>query len=206
MEDIKEHLKDISEMRAMMERNSKFLSLSGLSGVSAGLVALCGAVAAWWYFGKSFDFIRTPIQHTREEVYTFFAADAGLVMLFAVGLAALFSRRMAKKKDLPLWTATSKTLLINLLLPILAGGAFCLILLWHGAVAFIPASMLLFYGMALLNASKFTLPEIRYLALTELVLGLACAVWIGHGLVFWALGFGIAHIVYGAVMYFKYER
>ena len=127
-------------------------------------------------------------------------------MLFAVGLAALFSRRMAKKKDLPLWTATSKTLLINLLLPILAGGAFCLILLWHGAVAFIPASMLLFYGMALLNASKFTLPEIRYLALTELVLGLACAVWIGHGLVFWALGFGIAHIVYGAVMYFKYER
>ncbi len=206
MEDIKEHLKDISEMRAMMERNSKFLSLSGLSGVSAGLVALAGAVAAWWYFGKSFDYIRTPLQHTREEVYTFFAADAGLVMLLAVSLAALFSRRMAKKKDLPLWTATSKTLLINLLLPLFAGGAFCLILLWHGTVAFIPASMLLFYGMALLNASKFTLPEIRYLAITELVLGLACAVWIGHGLVFWALGFGIAHIVYGAVMYFKYER
>ncbi|HEX2898591.1 MAG TPA: hypothetical protein VHS96_02615, partial [Bacteroidia bacterium] len=62
------------------------------------------------------------------------------------------------------------------------------------------------YGMALLNASKFTLPEIRYLAITELVLGLACAVWVGHSLIFWALGFGIAHIVYGAVMYFKYER
>lgn len=206
MEDIKEHLKDIQAMRAMMERNSKFLSLSGLSGVSAGLCALAGAVAAWWFLGRSSAYPSAPIVYGKAELYSFFALDAGLVMLFAVGLAALFSRRMAKKKNLPLWTPTSKLLLINLFLPLATGGAFCLILLWHGSIGFIPSAMLLFYGMALLNASKFTLPEIRYLAITELVLGLACAVWVGHSLIFWALGFGIAHIVYGAVMYFKYER
>jgi hypothetical protein len=206
MEDLKEHLKDISEIRSMMERHSKFLSLSGLSGLSAGLCALAGAIVAWFYLGRSFDYIRVPVKHTRAEFYQFLALDAGLVLVSALGLAIFFSLRMARKKNIPMWTPTGKLLLINLIVPIIAGGAFCLILLGHGAVAFIPAAMLLFYGMALLSASKFTLPEMRYLAIAELLLGLACAIWIGHGLIFWALGFGIAHIVYGAVMYFKYER
>lgn len=206
MDDLKEHLRDISEIRNMMERHSKFLSLSGLSGISAGICALVGAVAAWFYLGRSLDFIREPIRHTRDEVLGFLALDAGLVMVTALAFATLFSLRMARKKSIPMWTPTGKLLLINLLIPLIVGGIFCLILLWHREIAFIPASMLLFYGMALLNASKFTLPEMRYLALTELALGLACAVWIGHGLLFWAMGFGIAHIVYGAVMYFKYER
>lgn len=206
MEDIKEHLKDISEIRAMMERNSKFLSLSGLSGVSAGVCALIGAAVAAAYMGITFEWLRQPIPLNRNDIYAFFGLDAGLVVIFAVGLAAVFSRRMAKKKDLPLWNSTSKLLLINLLIPLVTGGAFCLILVWHESYPFIPAAMLLFYGMALLNASKFTLPEMRYLAITELVLGLICAVWVWYSLIFWALGFGVAHIAYGAWMYFKYER
>jgi hypothetical protein len=206
MANIEDHLKDISEIRSLMERNSKFLSLSGLSGVSAGLCAIVGAIVAWWYLGKSLDFAHIPVMHTQGELYTFFVLDAGLVMVSAVGLATMFSVRMARKKKLPLWTTTSKLLLVNLLMPLFAGAAFCLILMYHGDIAYIPASMLLFYGLALLNASKYTLPEMRYLALTEIVLGLACAVWLGHGLVFWAVGFGLMHIVYGAVMYFKYER
>jgi predicted lysophospholipase L1 biosynthesis ABC-type transport system permease subunit len=209
MEDIKEHLKDIQEIRAMMERNSKFLSLSGLSGVSAGIVALAGAFAAWWYLGKTARYEPLGLgahPGSPYTIYAFFALDAGLVMLFAVGLAAFFSRRMALKKGLPLWTPTSKLLLLNLLIPLAAGGAFCLVLLMHGSIEFIPACMLLFYGMALLNASKFTLPEIRWLGISELILGLACAVWYMHSIYFWALGFGVAHIIYGAVMYYKYER
>ena len=206
MEDIKEHLKDISEIRAMMERNSKFLSLSGLSGVSAGVCALVGAAVAAVYMGIQFEFLSQGIPWSRTDLYAFFGLDAGLVIVFAVGLAAIFSRRMAKKKNLPLWNGTSKLLLINLLIPLVTGGIFCLILIWHENYGFIPAAMLLFYGMALLNASKFTLPEMRYLAITELILGLVCAVWIWYSLIFWALGFGIAHIAYGAWMYFKYER
>jgi hypothetical protein len=206
MEDIKEHLKDIQEIRAMMERNSKFLSLSGLSGVSAGVVALVGVIAAWWYLGQSIDYVSTPAERSVSHLYRFLAMDAALVMLFAVGLATLFSVRMARKKNLPLWTPTSKLLLLNLLIPLVAGGAFCLILLWHHDIQFIPAVMLLFYGMALLNASKFTVPEMRWLAISELILGLGCAIWVRHSLIFWALGFGIAHMAYGTVMYFRYER
>jgi hypothetical protein len=209
MEDIKEHLKDIHEIRAMMERNSKFLSLSGLSGVSAGIVALLGAFAAWWYLGKTYLYEPLGLgahPGSPYSIFAFFALDASLVMIFAIGLAAFFSRRMALKKGLPLWTPTSKLLLLNLLIPLAAGGAFCLILLMHGSIEFIPASMLLFYGMALLNASKYTLPEIRWLGISELVLGLCCAIWFSQSILFWALGFGVAHILYGAVMYYKYER
>lgn len=206
MDNIQEHLKDISEIRAMMERNSKFLSLSGLSGISAGIVALSGAVLAHFYLDNALQSWSMPISEMRSRLLTFFIADAAVVVILAVGLALLFSHRMARKKSLPFWTGTSKMLLINLLIPLVTGGAFCLILIYHHAYPFVGASMLLFYGMSLLNASKFTLPEIRYLALTELVLGLACAIWVGQGLLFWALGFGVAHIIYGIVMYWKYER
>ena len=206
MDDLKEHLRDISEIRGMMERHSKFLSLSGLSGLSAGLCALIGAIVAWFYLGKSLDFAGFPMRHTTQELYWFFVIDAGLVMVCALALATLFSLRMARKKSIPIWSPSGKLLMINLLSPLVVGGAFCLILLFHGELEIIPAAMLLFYGLALLNASKFTLPEIRYLAFTELILGLACTLWWQHSLIFWALGFGIGHIVYGGVMYFKYER
>lgn len=206
MDDLKGHLKDISEMRAMMERHSKFLSLSGLSGISAGICALVGAVAAWLYLGRSFDFLGGPIGHSRSDLLCFFAADAGLVLVSALALATFFSVRMARKKGIPVWTPTGKLLLVNLLLPLLAGGAFCLILASQGHIELVAPSMLLMYGLSLLNASKFTLPEMRYLAITEIVLGLAATWWSGHGLLFWALGFGIAHMVYGAVMYYHHER
>lgn len=193
-------------MRALMERNSKFLSLSGLSGVSAGVCALIGAFFAWNFLGDLDSFGQHSVTHTAFERYVFFFLDSGLVMLSALISATFFSLRMAKKKKLPMWTPSSKQLLINLLIPLAAGGAFCLILLSHELIALIPASMLIFYGISLLNASKYTLPEIKWLAISEIVLGLICAIWVEKSLIFWALGFGILHIIYGIVMYMKYER
>ena len=206
MEDIQDHLKDIKEMRALMERNSKFLSLSGLSGVSAGICALIGALVAWQFLDGSFAVGQHSVRHTQSDLYFFFFLDAGLVMLAALLSATFFSLRMAKKKKLPVWTPSSKQLLINLILPLVSGAAFCLILLWHGVIALIPASMLIFYGLSLLNASKYTLAEIKWLAISEIILGLLCAIWVEASLIFWAIGFGILHIIYGIVMYMKYER
>ena len=65
---------------------------------------------------------------------------------------------------------------------------------------------LLFYGLALYNAGKYTLDEIRYLGVSEIILGLLGCIFIGYGLMFWALGFGVLHIVYGFMMWWKYER
>lgn len=206
MEEIKDHLRDIREIRSLMEQNTKFLSLSGLSGVAAGICALIGAFAAWLYLGQHFDYIFGVGRVHRGDVNLFLAVDVLLVLVCALGSAAFFSRRLALKKGLEVWNKTALNLLWHLAIPVGAGAIFCLIQLYHGLVFWIPATMLLFYGMALLNASKFTLPEMRYLGISELVLGLACAVWFQYGLIFWAVGFGVLHIVYGLVMYYKYEQ
>lgn len=215
MEDLKTHLKDISEIRTMMERSTKFISLSGLSGVSAGICALIGAGFAWswlsargWESGEPF--------HAGEYLYAmrgvewdfvkFFVLNAGLTLVASLGLAMLFSVRLAKKRNLPIWNKTALNLGISIMIPLVAGGLLCLIQLWHGVYGWVASTTLIFYAMALLNASKFTLPEIRWLGISELVLGLACALMPGYGLHFWALGFGLLHILYGIIMYVRYER
>ena len=206
MEEIKEHLRDISEIRSMMERNSKFLSLSGLSGVSAGVFGLLGTISGYLFLET--DVFRSPGNGyvSEGEFLEFFAITAFLVLLGAVGSALFFSMRMARKRSLPMWNKTAQNTLISLVIPLAAGGVFCMIMALHGHYVFIPALTLLFYGMALLNASKNTFKEIRYLGYSELVLGLLCAAFPLQGLLFWGFGFGVIHIAYGAVMYFKYER
>ena len=196
MNDVDQHLKDITEIRSMMERSSKVLSLSGLSGVGAGVIAIAGVLFAQWI-------------HTRvapDDVITYLVGDAVVVLILGIGTAVLFSHRMARKKTLPVWTATSRFLIVDLAIPLGAGGLFCYALLRHGSYGLIPGTMLIFYGLALINGSKYALKEIRYLGLTELVLGCVAVFVPDQGLTIWALGFGIMHIVYGLQMYFRYER
>ena len=206
MDEYRNHLQDISEIRSLMEQNSKFLSLSGLSGISAGIAALSGAAAVYLYLGQSVDYLTPLMRSNFAEPLVYMVAVAGIVLISALGLAAFFSMRMARKRNIPIWNASARLMLINLLIPITAGGLFCLAQVMHHSAIWVAATMLLFYGMDLLNASKYAQPEIRYLGYSEIFLGLLCAVWTGNGLLFWALGFGVLHIVYGAVMYFKYER
>jgi len=208
MERLDDSLKDISEIRSMMERSSKFLSLSGLSGVSAGIVALAGAGLAQWYQLQVMGEI--PLggleQVRNASVQTFFVIDAGLVFVVAVGLAILFSIRMARRKGLPVWNSVAKRVIRELSIPLLAGAGMCLIFMAHGLFALVPSLSLVFYGVALVNTSNFTLKELRLLGIAEIVLGLAAAFAVRYSLFFWAAGFGILHIVYGAVMYARYER
>ncbi|MCB9235328.1 MAG: hypothetical protein H6581_26980 [Bacteroidia bacterium] len=215
MEDLKSHLKDISEIRTLMERSTKFLSLSGLSGVSAGICALVGAGVAWnwltargWHADEAFSAgtYLYALRGLEWDFVQFFFLDAGLTLVLALATAMFFSLRMARKKGLPIWNKTALNLGINMAIPLVAGGLLCLIQLYHGVFGWIASTTLLFYGMALLNASKYTLPEIRWLGVSEIALGLACAFLPGYGLHFWAIGFGLLHIVYGIVMYMRYER
>lgn len=200
MNEIDQRLKDLSDIRSMMERSSKFLSLSGLAGVSVGIIALMGAAAAY----RRLSINKTLAEP--ENVLTFFILDAVAVLLLAVGFAIFFTTRMARKKGLPVWSNTTKYLLTSLVIPLATGGVFCLILWYHGLVLLIPAATLMFYGLALLNSSKHTLEEIRYLAAAEILLGLATALLLDHWLIFWSIGFGALHIVYGIFMYLKYEK
>ena len=81
-----------------------------------------------------------------------------------------------------------------------------LILAWHGAVSLVAPVTLIFYGLALVNAGKYTTPEIVVLGIAEIVTGLAAAVWLPYGIWFWGAGFGFYHIIYGITLYHKYDR
>ncbi len=201
-----DQLKALSEMRDLMNRSSRFLSLSGLSGICAGVFALIGAGFAWQYL-YSYD----GTSHSRMFsdsflFYSFFIVDAGLVLFFSLIAGWYFSNKRAKKAGVPLFDETALRMLANLFIPLATGGLFCIALLYYGVVGLIAPATLIFYGLALLNASKYTVKDIRFLGICQIILGLISTMFIFHGLIFWALGFGVLHIIYGTVLYYKYER
>jgi predicted lysophospholipase L1 biosynthesis ABC-type transport system permease subunit len=208
MDEFESGLRDISAIRSMMERASKFLSLSGLSGVSAGIVALAGAWTASLAMQRSGAHIPLPGEQGGAEPWLgrFLMADAISVLVIALACSTYFSVRMAKKKGHPLWGPTTPYLLAALMIPLAAGGAFCGVLLLHGIYGLLPAAMLVFYGLALLNAGNFTFSEVRYLGIIDILLGLTAGFQPALGLILWAGGFGILHIVYGVLLYAKYEK
>lgn len=212
-QDHRNHLDSLHEIRSLMERSSRFISLSGLSGVVAGSFALFGALMAYLYLGITpFDQQRIYYETVAGankwgmDYITFFLVDATLVLIAALSVGIFFTTRKARQKGQKIWDALTRRLLLNLSIPLVAGGIFCLALFFHGYNGLIAPSTLIFYGLALVNASKYTLNDVRYLGISEIVLGLLALFLLGYGLEFWAIGFGVLHILYGTLMYFKYER
>lgn len=207
MKEIPEYEKDLASIRTIMERSSKFISLSGLSGVLAGIYALCGATAAYFM-------IHYPISPLHYRIYS--VNEPGVLIKLILLAACVFvaslltglwlSNKKARKHGQKLWSPATRTILINISIPLLTGGIFILILLNTGHFGLAAPASLVFYGLALIQGSLNTFDEIRYLGFSEIVLGLISAMLPGYGLVFWALGFGILHIVYGAIMYNKYDK
>lgn len=208
MKETSQHLEAIQDIRNMMKKSTRFLSLSGLSGVFAGIYALTGGLIGC-YYGQS---VILDWAYEKEgafslnDIYLRFIILAGSILLLSILTAYFFSNRKAKREGHSLFDHTALRVLINLAIPLVAGGVFCIALLYHGAVAFVAPTMLLFYGLALINASKYTYDDIRYLGILEIVLGLINAFNLHNGLIYWMAGFGILHIIYGASMWFKYER
>ena len=156
--------------------------------------------------GAQWEYMRSVRPKLNMSIERFFMLDAGIVLITALLLATFFSLRKARQKDLPIWNKTAQYVMISMAIPLIAGGLFCLIQASQGIYRWISATTLLFYGMALLNASKYTLKEVQLLGLSQMLVGLVCAMLPGYGLYFWALGFGLLHIIYGIVMYLKYDR
>lgn len=205
--DKQEHLETLSEIRTIMERSSRFISLSGLSGVFAGVFALAGAWMAYQKLNSSeiAEYSRNGTAFNFSN-YTYYIAVALCVLVASLAAGSILTMRKAKRQGLPLWDNTAKRLLINLMIPLAAGGIFCLMMMYHRLFGLVAPVTLIFYGLALINASKYTLHDIRTLGICQILLGLAATFYVGYGLFFWAFGFGILHIVYGTVMYYKYEK
>ncbi|HEY5470048.1 MAG TPA: hypothetical protein VIK07_05970 [Bacteroidales bacterium] len=203
-------IEDIKAIRKIMEDSSRFLSLSGLSGVFAGVTAIVGALVAYFFILDNGsiqieDYLRSLSSKEALVLRWQLLADAAFVLVLSVLFALYFSMKKAKKDRKNFMTPISKRLLINLLIPLVTGGVFIIVLLLQDYIQLIIPAFLIFYGLALVNAGKFTFGEIFYLGTLEIITGLISAFVPGRGLIFWIIGFGVLHIVYGLAMYRKYE-
>ncbi|REE80472.1 hypothetical protein BX611_2114 [Lutibacter oceani] len=202
----KDYLQDLTEIKSIMNKSTRFLSLSGLSGILAGVYALVGA-----YVG---NFLINSYKNSNSSIsllpISFFelllVGIASIILILSVATAFVLTRKKAKKNKENIWNTASKRLLKNFMIPLIVGGLLCITLYQYNLIGLIAPFTLIFYGLACINASKYTLGNIYYLGLANVIIGLISTQFIGYGLFFWALGFGVFHIIYGVLMYTKYEK
>lgn len=198
----KDYLKNITEIKDLMNKSSRFISLSGLSGIMAGIYALIGAGIAYWLVTT----YSNGVLILDGQIFRLCLLTLFMVAFISVVTGILLTTRKAKKHGSKIWDATSRRLVFNFLIPLIAGGAYILIILSQGKYGQSGGLMLVFYGLALVNASKYSIGDIRYLGYIQIILGLIGAWKPGYGFWLWVIGFGFMHIIYGTWMHFKYDR
>jgi hypothetical protein len=196
-----DYLKDISEIKNLMNKSSRFISLSGLSGILAGIYALIGAALTYYLVITYSD---------GTLLLDGWVFKSAMLILFMIAFLSVITgifltTRKAKKNGEKIWDSSSRRLLFNFLIPLVVGGLYCLIILSQGKYGQTGGLMLIFYGLALVNASKYSIGDIQYLGFIEITLGLIATFFPGLGFWLWVLGFGIMHIIYGTWMHFKYD-
>lgn len=198
---------ELADIKSMMERSTRFLSLSGLAGILAGIYAFVGAGIAWyWVYLPGTEFGNETAALPTADLQVKLLAVAFIVLLLALGTAYLLSQNNSKRKSLTFWSPASKQFILSLFIPVAAGGLFSIALIHESTYQLIAPATLLFYGLGLINASHFTRGEIKNLGIGQLLLGLIAAFFPDYGLICWALGFGVLHVIYGAMMYYRYDR
>ncbi|WLD22891.1 hypothetical protein NU10_09180 [Flavobacterium dauae] len=195
---------DLAHIRSMKERSSRFISLSGLSGIGAGVVGLIAGIYAVIILKKYHVNFNTDYVFDQKMILELFILGISALLL-AIFCGCFFTIRKSKRLGLQIWTATTKKILVQLAIPLVVGGIFVLALLQYRLYGLIAGTTLIFYGLALVNAEKYTYSDIKYLGFLEIILGCLSVFYIGKGLLFWTIGFGFLHIIYGVILYRKYK-
>ena len=192
---------DIKMIREMMEKSSKFLSFNGLSIVFAGFFAIIGTTFVHLFMH---GYICGKLNMTQIKIVLLIIAL--LVLFLSVCSVTFFCWRKARYNHETLFSSTTRRAASSLLLPLLAGGIFSLVLLYRGDIDTACAATLIFYGLGLVNVSRYTLSEIQYLGIAIVIFGLLALFFTNLSLYLWATGFGLCHIIIGLIMYLKYEK
>ncbi|MCX2839591.1 hypothetical protein OQ279_15700 [Salinimicrobium sp. MT39] len=198
-----DYMQDLREIRSIMERSTKFLSLSGVSGVLAGVYALAGVYSVHGIFDQQESLLYKTA--SKEQVLSLLLTGT-LVLLLAITTAVFFSVGKGRERGERVWNAAAKSMLKSMAVPLVTGGLISLIFLAKGLLAFLAPVTLIFYGLALYNAGNYTFSDVKYFGIAQLVLGLLAIYFTQYSLMFWAVGFGILHIIYGIYVNYKYER
>lgn len=196
------YLKDIGHIKDMMNRSSRFISLSGVSGIFAGCYAIIGGLFTYYYF---FPKQEEQLNYASSTFYEI-VLTALLVLVLSIATAIFLTSRKAKKHNAKIWDITTYRLVINFLIPLVTGGIYIILKLNSQHYGLTASLMLIFYGLALVNASKYTIGNIKYLGFAEIILGLICAAFPGYGFWFWMIGFGLFHIIYGSIMFVEEKK
>ncbi|WP_104384241.1 hypothetical protein [Sphingobacterium sp. HMA12] len=199
----KDLFKELGQIRSLMEKSSKFVSISGLSGVLIGCYALLGTLLGY-YITTNTEVLNNQFSGDLT-LLNIFLILAILILVLSLLTGWLMARKKAKKSRQSIWNITSKSLLFAVSIPLVTGGLLALILLAQGYYHLIAGMLLIFYGVALAAGSIYTFTEVRWLGILEICLGLLALYLPDHGLLFWGLGFGGLHIIYGFIVYKKYE-
>jgi len=212
MENKEKHLEALTGIRALMERSSRWVSFSGVSLVSAGIIAIIGAVVVSVYLKMGFltqdkaMMPGIPGSNSDPEIISTLIITALIIFTVALAAALVISSRKAKQQNMIFWDSMTKRVFLNHFIFLFTGGVFCIILVYYGIYFLIVPAMLIFYGLALINVSKFTMNEIAQLGIIEILLGVFASFLTVYPLLMWVIGFGVLHLVYGSYVYFKYER
>ncbi|HMT66190.1 MAG TPA: hypothetical protein PLA17_05440 [Bacteroidales bacterium] len=205
-----QHLEDIQAIRRLMESSSRFLSLSGLSGIITGVLGIAGALGAQLIITRicaPVDWYARPFAEGPDGIREFLPLFVmmAVILILAFSVAAFLSTRKARKSGIKAWTPVTRRMLVSLLIPLGTGGLFILLTAATVPAGVIVASTLIFYGLALISAGKFTFGEIHWLGVLEVAAGLFCLALPQYSVLIWVLGFGLLHIVYGLFMHLRYR-
>ena len=206
MEKEHDYTRDIAAIRSMMERSSKFLSLSGWAGIMAGIYALVGAYMAFAFFRFNPDQVQYVPAGNPSPSLTPVVLLATTVLILSIATAIFLSYKRARKRAEFIWNPTSRRMITTMALPLVSGGILILVLLASGLSGLLAPLSLLFYGLALYSAGNYTFKEIQFLGIIQVGLGLISSYFIEFSLLLWAIGFGVMHIVYGIYIHIRHER
>ena len=204
MQNPKDAINTLHDIKNIMEKSTKFNALSGFSFISVGCIALVSAIiSAQTLNNNIFETnLYQPISLSQKNHLVII----GFSTLFLAILAAFyFTHKKAVKNKVSLTLGGGPALSLHFVTPLLVGGIVALALLYYQHLVFVAPLLLVFYGLSVVSGSKFTHPELIYLGFIQLALGCLGLFYLGHGLILWTLGFGVAHIIWGIYYYLKHE-
>lgn len=196
-----QYSEDIAHIRSMMERSSRFISLSGWAGILPGIFALSGLSLAIWFIqnSKTTGLYNDGIDNTSPLAIQL-VLTAFVVLALSVFSSWYTCMRKAKAEHQSTWTPAIQNMLVYFSIPLLAGAVVAGWVYAKEDWGLMAPVILSFYGLALIQASHFTLKSVYWLGLIEIALALLSGIP-GWGIPILAIGFGLLHVIYGMLQF-----